>query len=100
MTVYGFPSRWICLPRIDGLPPNRRSKRFHVKHDGISVRTIFALGKRASDDRIHPQSGNRFQVPPRALTSSGNSPRSPVRVNCHQRHAAMSSKPWVCVRQS
>src|SRR5260370_20947909 len=46
-------NRWIAAePPLEEIP---------CKHDGISVGTIFALGKLASDDRIHPQ--ERKQVP-------------------------------------
>ncbi len=46
------------------IPPEPPLEEIPRKHDGISVRTIFALGKRASDNRMYPQ--QRKQVPARA----------------------------------
>src|SRR5260370_2242205 len=46
-------NRWISAE-----PPREEIRR---KHDGASIWTIFAFGKRATDDRIHPQ--ERKQVP-------------------------------------
>ena len=46
-------NRWIAAE-----PPREEIPR---KHDGTSIWTIFAFGKRASDGRIHPQ--ERKQVP-------------------------------------
>src|SRR5258708_29173082 len=74
-------NRWMAAkPPLEEIP---------CKHDGISVGTIFALGKLASDDRIHPQ--ERKQVPgpaPRAhqfrqlsaLPGQGELPPAP---RCH-----------------
>jgi hypothetical protein len=57
--------------RIPAEPPLEEIPR---KHDGGSIRTIFALGEGSPDGRIHSQ--QRKQVPASAarLTSSGNSP--------------------------
>src|SRR5258705_1640398 len=58
----------VWLPVEMDLPPDNRwiaaeppLEQIPCKHDGISVRTIFALAKRASDDCIHSQ--QRKQVP-------------------------------------
>ena len=63
-------------------PPNRRLKRLQASIAASpSERSSLSVKVRptAADT---PNNGNRFQLPPRALTSSGKSPRSPVRVNC------------------